>query len=543
MNVALGPDPLEGRLLVPQMPDDTGAGPDEHVLIRRYRGGSHTRPAGPDPWRPGRDGLLTGVGYSGLAQAAPLVVNVVLTPFLLQHLGLDRFGVWSLILVLLATFTSLDGGVGASLARYYAFHCARGDRAGAGRLVVGSLVLFVGLGVLVTTGCMLVTPLALDLLNVPAALRGETAELLRVVGPLVTLALVTNSATALLQANSRFRGLATVSAASCCGYAAGVLLFVTGADLPVLAEVLAARYVILLAGGFSLGMRHITIGRPLLPDTTVLREFRGYALRVQLSGLTTFLNGEIDALVIGALLPIRYVAIFAVGYQAASALRSLPLFAFPPILTRMTSAYAARGLAGSVAEFEAVQPRWLPAVLTYGVVATSAVGFAVQLWVGPELALAGLVAAMLMAGYTVHVALTGIRTCFVRASGRPGLETRYSWFATALNLVLTVPFAVLFGLVGVVAATVVGLLASSLYFVVLCRRVAGLRDRRLTWRWAGATALGAITAVLGELLVLRLEWHGVVPLLLAGVPVLTGLLVTVAAAARDVRTIVWRESG
>ena len=106
-------------------------------------------------------------------------------------------------------------------------------------------------------------------------------------------------------------------------------------------------------------------------------------------------------------------------------------------------------------------------------------------------------------------------------------------FATVVNLALTVPFAVLFGLVGVVAATVVGLLASSLYFVVLCRRIAGLRDRRLTLRWAGATALGAIATVLGELLVLRLEWHGLVPLLLAGLPVLAGLLVAVAVAARD----------
>jgi hypothetical protein len=44
--------------------------------------------------------LFAGVGWSAVAQAAPLVVNVALTPYLIRHLGLDRFGVWSLVLVL-----------------------------------------------------------------------------------------------------------------------------------------------------------------------------------------------------------------------------------------------------------------------------------------------------------------------------------------------------------------------------------------------------------------------------------------------------------
>ncbi|MET9868756.1 hypothetical protein ABZZ16_21730, partial [Streptomyces sp. NPDC006386] len=80
------------------------------------------------------------MGFSALAQSAPLLTNLALTPVLIHRLGLDRFGVWSLILVFLATLTVLDGGVGASLARFYAYHGARGDRDGTGRLVVGQLL-------------------------------------------------------------------------------------------------------------------------------------------------------------------------------------------------------------------------------------------------------------------------------------------------------------------------------------------------------------------------------------------------------------------
>ncbi|KOG29406.1 oligosaccharide flippase family protein [Streptomyces resistomycificus] len=479
-----------------------------------------------------RAGLAPAVGFSALAQAAPLLTNLVLTPYLIRHLGLDRFGVWSLVLVFLATLTVLDGGVGASLARFHAYHAARGDREGAARLVIGSLALFAALGAVVTGLCLLLAPTIVSALDVPPRLREEARQLLMALGPLLTLALASNSAIALLQANTRFRTLAGVSGGSCLAFATAVIVLVDeGGDLPLLAVLAAGRYLLVTVGGLAAGARHLRVRRPLLPPRAERHEFWGYALRMQLSGFTVFLNGEIDAVVIAALLPVRYVGIYAVGYQAATALRSLPLYAFPPILTRMTHVYAEHGRAGAAREFHHLQPRWLPAVLTYGVVTTAVVGIAVQVWLGPELALGGVVAAVLLAGYAVQVAFTGVRTCFVRAIGLPGYETRYSWCATAVNLALTVPMTLLFGVLGVVLATAIGLTAGAVYFVVLCRRLADLHERRLPARWLPATALATGVSVAGNLFVLWLGWHGVLPLLLAGVPVLLGL----AAAAALLR--------
>ncbi|WP_441249446.1 lipopolysaccharide biosynthesis protein [Kitasatospora sp. McL0602] len=477
-----------------------------------------------------RPGLFDGVGWSAIAQAAPLVVNVALMPYLVTRLGVDRFGVWSLILVFLWSFTTLDGGVSASLARFFSVHRARRDRAGTGRLLVGALLVLLTVGVLVTGVCLLLLPAASGS-HIPAPLHREAAEVLRLLGPLVTLALLSNSATALLQANARFRGLAGVTLTSCAVYAAAVLLLVgPSGTLPALAAATALRFAVLLVGGLALGARHFTLHRPLLPPKAERREFGGYALRMQLSGFTVFLNGEIDAFVIAAVLPVRYVGVYAAGYQAAAALRSLPLYAFPPLLTRLTTRYEQQGLPGAVGLFHSLQARWLPAVLGYGAVTTVAVLFAVPVWLGPGFALGGAVAATLLAGYSLHVALTGIRTCFVRAVGRPGLETRYSWYATVVNTVLTVPLALLFGVVGVVAATAIGLIAGSWYFVVLCRRLAGLHEQRAPRRWAYATGLAVLVTAAGELPVARSGWHGTAALLLTGLPALAGLALLAAVA-------------
>ncbi|MHC3467682.1 lipopolysaccharide biosynthesis protein [Streptomyces sp. 7R007] len=468
--------------------------------------------------------LFRGTGPSAVAQAAPLLTNLVLTPYLIRHLGLDRFGVWSLVLVLLATLTVLDGGIGASLGRFHAVHAARGDREGAGRLVIASLVVFLALGAAVTGLCLLLGPALVSAVDVPQHLRPEAERLLLALGPLLTAALSANSAIALLQANAGFRRLAAVSTGACLVYGTAVVTLIRqGPDLPLLAVLAVGRYLLVAVGGLAAGARWLRVRRPLLPSRRERHAFVRYAGRMQLSAVTFFLNGEIDALVIAALLPVRYVGVYTAGYQAATALRSLPLYAFPPTLTRLTRVHAGGGPEGAVREYHLLQARWLPAVLGYGVVTTAAVGFAVQVWLGPGLSLSGAVAAVLLAGYSVQVAFTGMRTCFVRAIGRPGYETRYSWVATAVNLVLTVPLALAFGVMGVVTATAVGLAAGSLYFVVLCRRDVGLREPRLPARWPWATLPAAAVAALGDLLVLRLGRHGVFPLLLAGVPVLAGL--------------------
>src|SRR4051794_12822725 len=119
--------------------------------------------------------LAVRVGFNGLAQVAPVVVVLAITPLLLSRLGLDRFGIWALALVAVNTLRLVDGGIAASLARFYAIHAAYDERVAASRLLVGS---FLGLAVIWLVLSLAMFPLAptlVDLLNIPAGLEGEAA--------------------------------------------------------------------------------------------------------------------------------------------------------------------------------------------------------------------------------------------------------------------------------------------------------------------------------------------------------------------------------
>jgi len=472
--------------------------------------------------RPGTFGAR--VGFNGLAQMAPILATLVITPVLVQRLGPDRFGIWSLALIALSTLTSLDGGVSASLSRFFAVHAARDDRAETSRLLLAAISLFLVLGLLVTLAAHWLAPLFVSLIHVHHEHRSEAVWVFRWLPILAVLAFAADAAAALLQGSGQFRDFALVTCLSSVVFVAAVLVLVQpGAHIRELMAAAALRFATMAGLGLIAARGRLAVRRPLLPSWTNTREFGGYASRMQLASLTGFVNAELDGFVIAWASGVKYVGIYSIGLQAASAARSVPLYAFSPLLTRLTTTFRSAGRDATAEEFDRLERRWLPSVLAFGLVAIAAIGFSVAVWLGHTYALSGVTAVILLLCYVVHVGFTGMRTCFVRAVGRPGLEARYSTVWTVLNALLTVPFALLAGMLGVVGATALSGLVASGYFVWLCGRSERLPLLLPDRAWALYVSLAAGLTVIGELAILRTHLHGFVGLLVSGLPPLLAL--------------------
>jgi len=176
-------------------------------------------------------------------------------------------------------------------------------------------------------------------------------------------------------------------------------------------------------------------------------------------------------------------------------------------------------------------------VLGFGAVAIAAIGFSVPVWLGHRYVLSGVTAAVLLTGFIAHVGFTGVRTCYVRAIGRPGLEARYSTVWTVCNAISTVPLALAAGMIGVVGATAGTGIIASLYFVWLCKRAEGLPLILPDGRWWILAAAAASVTVAGELAVLSAGVGGFPGLVLTGVPALVGLGILAVADRRRARGI------
>jgi O-antigen/teichoic acid export membrane protein len=475
---------------------------------------------------PGRSRFLTLVGFNGIAQIAPIVTVLALTPVLISRLGLDRFGIWSLALFALSALTSLDGGVSASLARFFAIYAARSEKSDSVRLLTGSWIVFLILALPLTLASFVLAPILVPLLHIPPGLEVEAVWAFRWLPSLVVLGLASDSVASLLQGNGQFRALAGATCVSVAVFAVAIIVLVQpGAHLSALFVAAALRYVALAVAGLVFARKQLMVRRPLLPSWPTIREVGNYAARMQFAALTNLVNAELDGFVVAAVAPVRYVGLYTIGLQAASGVRSVPLYAFSPLLTRLATTFRREGRSAAAGEFERLEHRWLPSVLGFGVVAVAAIGFAVPIWLGDRYVLSGVTAAILLAGYTVHVSLTGLRTCYVRAIGRPGLEVRYSTVWMVLNALLTVPLALAAGMLGVVSATAGTAALASAYFVVLCRRAESLPLILPGKRWWLVAAVAACVTVAGELAIRRSHVTGFAGLILSGTPALAGLAV------------------
>ncbi|HEX2434785.1 MAG TPA: hypothetical protein VHI55_12630 [Gaiellaceae bacterium] len=155
------------------------------------------------------------------------------------------------------------------------------------------------------------------------------------------------------------------------------------------------------ACGLILAKTHLAVERPLVPSWSIVREVGRFASRMQLVAMTGFVNAELDGFVIAAVSPVRYLGLYNIGLKAASAARSVPLYAFSPLLTRLTTTFRREGRAAAAVDFEFLERRWLQSVLGYGVLALSAIGFSVTIWLGNDYVLSGVTSVVSLTGYIV----------------------------------------------------------------------------------------------------------------------------------------------
>lgn len=424
----------------------------------------------PPPPRSSRSLLLRGGSWNSLAQLSPLVVNLVLTPFVINGLGIDRYGLFMLISIIGAFMGSFDGGLGSSAGRYFTVYAGTGDRDAATRLLTTLVLVVSGIGVVTFTVFFLAAPRLLRAFDIPTALRGEGVFLLRTLSVLVIFGLLRSLFSGVLAAHHRFAYTSLVNVALYVVYAVAAYLAVTyGFGLRGIAVGLMAQSVLATALIVPAACRYLSrSGVGLLPRGE-LWAFMRFSANVQLVGLVNLFNQEADSLITGALLPIRFVGYLSAGASFATQIRGIPLNALVPLQSILGREYAGVGEDGARAELHRMQRLWVTGATGWSLVGAPAAYFGVTAWLGPDFHLSGLVAGIVVFGNMFDL-LTRATTVWCTVVGRPQLHARYSAVTVVLNLVLTLALIVPFEVVGVVAATATAQALGSLYLIRLTRR-------------------------------------------------------------------------
>jgi len=433
-----------------------------------------------------RDALLVAV-----ARMAPLGVQLLATPLVLDRLGDSAYAAWALMMTTINLLLTADLGVVGIMQRYHGVARGQQDVRLGGRitasvlLVLGALlVLVVALGPLISRGVLAVV-------QVPDSVHADAALLFRHAGTLAVLQLIALAFSSYLAAHSRFVAVAVQSLTARAVLAGGIAwALVTDQGLPGLLLASFADAGVAVVLGVVLCRRHLLreVRRPT--DRAQTRELWAYSWRNQLSALGFVAQRELDVVLAGILLPTAALASVSASAPLTAAVCLAPTVLLTPVFTSL-SVQAGRDPAGLPEAGARAEQGWLRLVLPFAALALGVLPFAAAEWLGPEVSLITPLTAVLAAGFVVSLA-GNARAVLVRAAGRPGIETRSYVVYAAVKIVAGVALALVGGMLGLAAA---GILAAAAALAVLLR---GSRGLVAPGSWVGRRAvLGAAALAVG----------------------------------------------
>ncbi len=454
--------------------------------------------------------------------AVPALVALATVPLLIAGLGLEGFGIVTMIASVVGYFGILDVNLSSGSIRYLSQFHARGDDERFSETFWFGLMFYAALGmaggllIALTTGWVLDT-----VFTVSDSLSAETTLALHVAALGFALAQLQNYLLAVPQALQRYDRSAQGEAFF------GVLVNVVSALVATagggISGVIAARVAVSAVNTLWLVwlLKQLQVPlRPRWPRAEIRASLTSFSAYAYLSRLASMLHQHADKLIVGTLAGPVALAFYAVPNQLASRVLGLT-YRLGSVVYPRVSALAVTGQRELLRQIYLDATRWL----TYlnlgvlGVIALTGEEF-LRRWVGPAFVTDGYPVLLIVTLALLLDSLTNIPSLVNDGLGHPRTTGRFALARGVVGVPMVYAGTVLGGIVGAACAH---LLASALMGALFLGYVHGRSvpvslAEALRGAWVPALSAGAAAL----LLVLPLKW-----LMPPGVP---GLLILGGAA-------------
>lgn len=403
------------------------------------------------------------LAISALSNWLPLVTNVLtallLTPFLLEHLGKRNYGVWSLTLSFVGYYGLMQLSVGSGIMRFVPFYEGREDTKAASEIVSTGLALFAVVGLMILmVSALLAEPLARFYQG-----GGELATLIRLTGIAAAIECPTKIFGATLKARGNWVTANIIAGANGILYATCLAIsLLAGGGLAGMGLALIISDSITLSASFVALHRNcpeIRLGVSMVRWSR-LRELLGFGILCVIGSAAYNMELQNHKVIIGKLVSLEAVAVYAIATQLIERVRGIvssPLQVSWPRFALLTG----QNRHQEVVELFHKTTRYS------GILASGAISILflagppfIELWLGTGFEAANAVLFVLGVGCLVESTLFG-NSSYLGGTGRQGMQSFFACIEGAGGLSLSILLGWKMGLVGVALGYTV--------FVVLIR--------------------------------------------------------------------------
>lgn len=476
--------------------------------------------------------LLRNSAWNFIGSALPALVALATLPLLLSGLGLEGFGIVTLITSIVGYCGVLDINLSAGSIKYLAEYHATGDQRRFSQTFWLGLGFYFGLGLLGGMLLSLCGELAFSrLFTVSAGLHAETALALQIAALGFALSQLQNYLLVVPQALQRFDrsaageaffgivvNLASAAAALNGGGIAGVMMVRVGVSLANL------LWLVLLMWQLKIPLR------PALPGGDVclaLLRFSGYSY---LSRLASMLHQHADKLIVGALAGPIALAIYTVPTQLAGRILGLT-YRLTSVIYPRVAVMAATGQQAPLAAMYLDVTRLMTYVnlAVLGIIALAGESFLAR-WVGSGFIATGYPVLLIVTLALLADSLTSIPSLVNDGLGHPQVSGRFALMRGLLGVALVYIGTLLGGIIGAALSHLLAsLLMGTLFLIYVHKRilpVSLIKTWQLAWRPSLCTGAAVLLLLLPLKWLLPSGWLGLLLLvaLAASVLLLAGLL-------------------
>lgn len=443
-------------------------------------------------------GVLGSAGWQALGQFTPLVINLVLTPFVISTLGVTAYGLWLVTSILTSFIGHVDGGIGATALRYFSRFAGKGGEEGhrlAGRYVVSLMMLMSVIVFIVVAVPFVFAGSLMDFFHASAELHAGATFLLRTTLFLLAIGLYRNILAGVLNAHQRYALTSITNVASHIVYSLS-LYFTLSAGLGLYGTAYSFMAQAAVATLFIVpsALRLVTFRGAGLMSRAEVKEFLGLAWKVQITGLLHMLSFQGVILIIGRAAPGQVVA-YGPGSNFAQQMRLLPNTAVTPMQSAMGQTIGREGDEAGRRQFVSLQRAWVVFLVGWVAVGAPASMNGVNSWLPLPEDMAGQVAAILLFSHLITL-LPAVLSQWLMLDGRPEPQMWNGIVTTSVTLALTLLFIEPFGSLGVAVGVTLAQVAGVTTMLTVATRRGGIpRSPFREIPWVPALTCSALSFV------------------------------------------------
>lgn len=390
-----------------------------------------------------------------------------LVPIVVHHLGMEEYGLWSLVLALSGYMGLADAGLSMSFVKFIAEYAALQDYERLNKVIQHGLLFYALVGIVILGAGFAVFPVLASLLKIP----GEHYTLAQTTFLLALVSMAGANFGAVF--GSVLTGLQRMDVYN--SFVAGVfivkfilILAVLRAGFGLVGIMLAEIGTTLLAMGPL-----VVVTKQLLPqmsfrflgyDWGIFKRLLWFGSQMQVSRFAEMIQLQYDKLLLSRFIGLPAVSMYDFGSRPLGRLRALPLTA----VASLVPAVSALDAEENQERIKAALLRATRYVIVFALPLFSfIIVFAheiITLWLDAGYAQAATALQILSVGYFVNV-VSAVLAFVSHGKGEPRFQMRAMVLQVGFNVILSTALLLQFGFFGAVCGTTLSMIAGAAFLV------------------------------------------------------------------------------